>query len=268
MIFAAAFLLVFLANGPFDGQTDLSFADALLREGDYFRAVSEYKRFIFFNPEAIEADTAQIGIGTSLLFAGQYGLLSQWFEALPETSGIMPVATLLASRGAIESGAPASALVILRSCEQARQFDHLSEYSYLSGIALVGSGDYRTAAENFSLVDESSSFYSRASSYNSLLNETPIESMKNPTVAGVLGIVPGLGYAYSGHYGTAVASLVVNGALAWGTISAFQNDNNEAGWALGVLGIGFYFGNITGSAQSATRYNDYVTTQFVEEFRY
>ena len=268
MIFAAAFLLVFLANGSIDGQADLSFADALLREGDYFRAVSEYKRFIFFNPEAIEVDTAQIGMGTSLLFAGQYGLLAQWFEALPETSGIMPAAALLTSRGAIESGTPASALAILRSCEQAMEFNHLSEYSYLSGIALVGLGDYRTAAESFSSVDESSPFYSRASSYASLLNEAPIENMKNPTLAGVLGIVPGLGYAYSGHYGTAAASLIVNGALAWGTISAFQNDNNEAGWALGVLGVGFYFGNITGSSQSAIRYNDFVTTHYVEEFRY
>lgn len=52
---------------------EIGFAESLLREGDYYRAISEYKRFLYFNPGSPEADSARLGIGRSLLFAGQQG---------------------------------------------------------------------------------------------------------------------------------------------------------------------------------------------------
>ena len=81
-----------------------------------------------------------------------------------------------------------------------------------------------------------------------------------------LAVVPGAGYAYAEHYGTAVASLIVNGLLGWATVDAFRDDNDGAGAFYALLGVGFYVGNIVGSAQSADRYNTYQEERFQARF--
>ena len=85
-------------------------------------------------------------------------------------------------------------------------------------------------------------------------------------MAAVLAIVPGLGYAYTEHYGTAVASALINGLLGWATVDAFSDGRSGAGGFYAVLVAGFYVGNITGSAQSAVRYNDYELERFYARF--
>jgi hypothetical protein len=249
-------------------DTTLQFADHLLRTGDYYRAISEFERYLFFYHDSVEADSATLGIGRALLFADQPGLLEQWFERIPTESPIRPASALLVARGAIEAGIPALAEEILEDCMPAMNEAQLAESHFLSGLTFVSEREYFYAASQFSLVPDVSPFSTRAQQYDLLLDSAPQVEPRNPTLAAFLGVVPGLGYAYSGHYGTAIASLLVNGALAWGTISAFRNDNDEAGWALCVLGAGFYMGNITGSAQSARRYNDYINERYRDQFVY
>jgi hypothetical protein len=79
-------------------------------------------------------------------------------------------------------------------------------------------------------------------------------------------VIPGLGYAYTGHYGTAVSSVLVNGLLIWAAANAFCDGNGGAGGLFTILGSGFYLGNITGSAQSAVRYNEYHMERFYGQF--
>jgi hypothetical protein len=78
--------------------------------------------------------------------------------------------------------------------------------------------------------------------------------------------MPGLGYAYTGHYGTAVSAALVNGLLIWAAADAFSDANRGAGSFYAMLGLGFYIGNITGSAQSAVRYNEYRMGRFYDQF--
>lgn len=263
-----AIALVFASKVVGQYGDEIGFAESLLREGDYYRAVSEYKRFLYFNPSTPEADSARLGIGRSLFFAGQQGLLEQWFLTLPRSCGIRSEAVLITARGIMDSGAMHSASSFLQSHRDDVSSGDMPDYYLLSGVTLARSGLYDAAAESFSQVDPRSPRGSVAESYLDLLEASPTAEPRDPTIAALLGIVPGLGYAYSGHYGTAAASLVVNGLLAWGSISAFNHNNDEAGYALSVVGFGFYTGNIYGSAQSARRYNTHIHSEYRARFAY
>jgi hypothetical protein len=78
---------------------------------------------------------------------------------------------------------------------------------------------------------------------------------KSPFVAGVLSVIPGLGYAYTNHYQTAISSFILNGVLGFATYSSFNNDNIGLGILTGIFSAAFYIANVDGSVKSAHRYN-------------
>lgn len=80
-------------------------------------------------------------------------------------------------------------------------------------------------------------------------------SDKSPTVGGLLGLVPGLGYAYSGEWGNALRSIVLNGLFGWAMYETAERDQ----WALfGVstfFELTWYSGSIYGGIDAAERRN-------------
>ncbi len=78
---------------------------------------------------------------------------------------------------------------------------------------------------------------------------------KSPVVGGLLGLVPGLGYAYSGEYANALRSLIMNALCIWGLVE-FADREMWGGVAItGFAGVTFYSGSIYGGADAAVRYN-------------
>ena len=70
---------------------------------------------------------------------------------------------------------------------------------------------------------------------------------------GVLGLVPGLGYAYSGEYANAVRSLILNSLFIWGMVETADDDQ----WGLFALvtfgEFTWYSGSIYGGIDAAHR---------------
>jgi putative component of membrane protein insertase Oxa1/YidC/SpoIIIJ protein YidD len=79
---------------------------------------------------------------------------------------------------------------------------------------------------------------------------------KSPTTAGLLSIVPGAGYAYTGHTQTAISAFLLNGLLGYATYSSIDNGNYGLGILTGIFNLAFYIGNISGAVRSAHRFND------------
>ncbi len=78
---------------------------------------------------------------------------------------------------------------------------------------------------------------------------------KNPKTALLLSILPGAGYYYTGYKQTAISSFLVNGLLAYATISNIRNDNTGMAILTGVFNLSFYISNIQGAFKSAKKYN-------------
>lgn len=141
----------------------------------------------------------------------------------------------------------------------------LSEKVYVTDTAIIYNRYILKAIANLQLgqyEDARNDFYS-ASKFNSenysknisLLEELSSQKYKNPTIAKVLSIIPGLGYLYSGHKSSAITALLVNGILVYATYTSIKSENFGVAALCGVFTLSFYIGNINGASRSAERYN-------------
>jgi putative component of membrane protein insertase Oxa1/YidC/SpoIIIJ protein YidD len=125
----------------------------------------------------------------------------------------------------------------------------------LKSLAYVQKHEWKKAQESYATLSFYETF-ANAARQNQLLAEKGMQlKEKSPALAGVLSIVPGVGYAYTRHPQTAVSSFILNAALAFATYSGFHNDNIGLGVLTGIFSAAFYIANIEGSAKSAKRYN-------------
>jgi len=85
---------------------------------------------------------------------------------------------------------------------------------------------------------------------------------KNPTTAGVLAVVPGLGHLYCNRPKDAVVAFLLNGLTIWAAIEAFDEDLDVLGGVLLLLESGWYTGNIYSAVNSAHKYNRKVRNDF------
>ena len=76
-----------VSNDPLtDADQILRFADALYNDGDYFRAITEYKRFLFLYPTDARAGRVHFPVGLSYQRGQQWDDARQTFEHLVEQS--------------------------------------------------------------------------------------------------------------------------------------------------------------------------------------
>ena len=68
----------------FTGDVQLKIADAFMEEGEYYRAVTEYKKFLILFPESGKADYAAFQIGMAYFKGEEYGAAARSFLAMPE----------------------------------------------------------------------------------------------------------------------------------------------------------------------------------------
>ncbi len=242
------------------------FADQLFGEGDYYRAITEYKRGLYFCEDDSTSQLFRLRIGQSLFLAEQYNLVLEWYSDLDNTEEL-PEETLLYGRSLFRLERFHDSAPVLDSAifDTVSTSMHSQAYFY-AGISYIRLEQSEDALSCFRNISSESVFASRSTNYASILEEQTDYSRKDPLTAGLLGIVPGVGYAYTEHYGTALASLVLNGLLAWATIDAFHDGDTAAGITYSIFATGFYIGNITGSVQSANRYNEYKSQLFQAQF--
>lgn len=79
---------------------------------------------------------------------------------------------------------------------------------------------------------------------------------KSHVVGGLLGLIPGLGYAYSGEYANAARSLLLNALCIWGLVEFIEEEQWGGVAIVGFAGVTFYSGSIYGGADAAVRYNE------------
>lgn len=78
---------------------------------------------------------------------------------------------------------------------------------------------------------------------------------KRPFVGGLLGIIPGLGYAYSGEFANAARSLILNGLFIGVMVLSAEDDQWGAFGLASFVEVTFYTGSIYGGIDAAHRWN-------------
>ena len=78
---------------------------------------------------------------------------------------------------------------------------------------------------------------------------------KRPMVGGLLGLIPGMGYAYAGEYANAFRSVVLNALFIYGMVDTAQNDHWGGFAVITFFEITWYTGSVYGGIDASHRYN-------------
>jgi tetratricopeptide (TPR) repeat protein len=251
--------------GP--NRDQFGFANDLMARGDYYRAIGEFKRFLYFFPSDSMAAEARLNIAKSLFLARRYDDLIEWRDGMRRSTDNALELDLLEGHSYFRLGRYDVSLPKL--AEAGERFENplnASQACYLAGLSAVRLTKYQLAASLLEQVTEDSPYHSRAESYLGILQSGHTYAVKSPLRAGLLSVIPGLGYAYSEHYQTAIAAFFVDCLLGWAAADAFRDNDTAEGITVSIFALGFYLGSITGSVQTVHRYNKYQYERYQSQF--
>lgn len=251
------------------------FAESMRTEGDYGRAITEYRRLLSYYPDSSHQQQALKAIVECYYGLGEYLTAAHWGQGILAKKVDGVEADELRYRIGLSYfrvGNYRLARERFTQVVDSAQADIQEKSSLLQGLAYGHENRWDEAATAFAQVPSNSMFANHAQACEKLSLAGKQLHQKNPALAGVLAIIPGLGYLYDGYKQTALSSLIVNSLFIAGTYEAFRQDNESLGAMMAVLSFGWYTGNIYGSVVSAQRKNlrlrDDLLAQFDIGFRF
>lgn len=285
------FLILFIYSVSLFGQSvlknQLRFADSLFTAGNYFDAVTEYKRLAYFDTRDEFAFTANYKTGLAYKTGGFYDNAVKYFSTAS-----------LKSRNEVELAASKLQIIrtnILRKTTQKarellNQLEHRvsiysgksSESTYINS-GLSGSESVDSRRDTVVIIKNNGSFNdtlhywrgwtyifedkwdSAAVQFNNISSEHELkklcENVANDKfsvtfVKVISAVLPGSGQIYTGNYFSGFMSLSWNIFLGYVTGSAFASDRVFDGIMTGgFLWLRFYNGNLQNAEKFALEQN-------------
>jgi tetratricopeptide (TPR) repeat protein len=242
-----------------DEKAQMGLGDYFFEDGDFYRAITEYKRFLFFFPESRRAEEALWKIASSY-FQGK-----KWDEALSAADDLLKKhpsspwaaeAILLKGRCWMEKKEFSQARhYFLLARETAAGTGIAQEAQWQTAVSFLREERWKEAAAEFRKVEPSSKLYPRAEYWAQGLEGIEEIRQKSPTTAGGLAVLPGAGHLYCERYRDAGIAFVLNAAFIWGMVESFKHENYVVGGILTFFELGWYSGNIYSAVSSAHKYN-------------
>ena len=270
---AAVGICLFLSQGDAgagegDREKQLGFAESLYSEGDYYRAITEYKRFNFLYPVDLLVEKSDFRIGEC------YFKAKRWSEAID----VFKPFILKYPRGSFRDNAifmrGQAEKQLKRYPDALSTFDELiksqslafsDKASYERTMILVEQEEWVKAREAFATLSEDNPLYPSAIRFSQGLERMDQIPQKSPAVAGTLAaILPGAGHLYTERPRDAFVSFLLNGSFIWAAIELFRNNNYVAGGIVTFFEVGWYSGNIYSAVSSAHKFNRRVQDEFIQ----
>ncbi len=262
-LLTAVIVLSAAAVGAQQGLTPeniLSFADHLFDEGDYYRAITEYERFLFSFPQHPQARKAQYQIALSYFKGEKYLQAVQRFRSLAE-------------QYPDEETGTKSLYMLAETYYQKRDYDQAIETfeKFLvshphdqqadaarirKGWCYLRQGNWRDAADEFRKLPPDSPLHDQGEKLAEESAKYPGIDKKSPYLAGGLSaVLPGAGQLYDGRKTDALAAFLLNGTFIWATVEAYNHHNDVTAGILLFFESGWYLGNVYNAISSAHKYN-------------
>ncbi|MEA3361892.1 MAG: tetratricopeptide repeat protein, partial [Thermodesulfobacteriota bacterium] len=261
-----AFLFLLLFVPPVYAEPDLlSFADSLVAEEDYYRAVTEYKRFLHYYPQDSRAAYAQLAIAQSLLSGQRWkqaDLAMEKVWTLYPDSLEAVTAKQLHADAAYDRGDYATAQQRYQQLQDNLPAASNKTSAYQIGLSQLQQNRVEDARASFAKLPAPLSQKLRLS-----LDEYQQLQQKSPQMAGTLSaILPGAGQLYTERPRQAGMAFALNAAFIYGAVEAWENKNYAVAGILSLFEIGWYGGNIYNAMNNAHKFNLRQKNQFLEQF--
>ncbi|MBU2644530.1 tetratricopeptide repeat protein [bacterium] len=244
LLFCAARL--FAAELVLDDEAVYRYAMHLYRNGEYYRAVSEYQRLLHYFPDSRFTGDVQLQIGRSYMAGGRTeDAITFWEKQLDE-----------------------------ESADSNRQ----NRLKILYGISLLDldlSNAFRlrrrhieqamtTLAEVNPLNGEGQQIQAFVRDWSS----RPEPETKSPWVAGTLSaVIPGSGSFYTGRYLEGTYAFFLTSLFWLATVDAIASEDRALTGLFGFFTLAFYGGNIYTAVNSAHKYNDQLESDDLQRLR-
>ncbi len=249
IIFFASFNLA--AQNSFDEQ--LNIAEKLYEDKNYFDAITELKRLLFFNHSEQYNFKSNFLIGKCYKQGAKFSDAINYF-VLAELNASIPEELYSAKEEIIRSNilrrTTSRAFALLDSLEQDERFsDKADQINYWRGWAYIFANDWEKAAESLLKISPDNEL-------GNICEKTADEMYSIGFAKGISFIIPGAGQFYTGEYVSGLLSLGWN--VLWGylTIRSFIDERVFDGMMTGsFLWMRFYNGNIQNAEKFAIEKN-------------
>jgi tetratricopeptide (TPR) repeat protein len=236
-----------------------TFAEELFAEGDYYRAITEYKRFISFFPDNKCVEKSKYKIGVSYFRAKRWqesvDALTSFAEKYPQSTMSME-ALYLKGMAQKKMKRWNDALATFKEIIRSKLNEYTDKAVYQSVIIHLQMEEWKKARETLLLISPNSPLSASVNTISSGLDNIDTIPQKSPTVAGTLAaILPGAGHLYTERPMDAFVSFLINSAFICAAVKLFRHDNYVSGSIVSFFEVGWYTGNIYSSVNSAHKYN-------------
>jgi len=244
-------------------EVQLRLGDAFLDEGEYYRAITEYKKFAILFPASAKGDYALFRTGLAFYLGEEYADAGRVFASLrqsrPQSVYADPSLFFEGLSHWKRKDYPGAVGAFELLIQQESSSGYAPRALVAKALLDLDRGDAVTARhdlERFLAVYPGHPGEARVREALPLLSEYENLPQKSELLAGILSaILPGSGYVYAGRYGDGLTAFLLNGLFIAGTVTAVQNAWYPAAGLTGGIGLPFYLGNIYGSANAARRWN-------------
>lgn len=265
------FILFFVST--LNSQTKEVYADWLYQQGDYFRAISEYKELQFFSKNVDSISIYQYKIGKAYYRSGKHN------NSIGEFASILgkPISNELKSNSLnyialnyLNLSLPNQALFYSR---EALKIDSLKS-SFTAGLIYSNLYEWETSQKYFNAVINyapADTMTSLAKDNLKLLSTVSDINQKSPVLSMIFSaILPGSGQYYSEHSVDALQAFAFVSSFAYMSYIAYKYDhrNNKGYYNFGVtisITSLFYIANLIGAERTATYYNIKQKQDFVRK---
>jgi TolA-binding protein/TM2 domain-containing membrane protein YozV len=238
----------------------LAFADHLMREGEYFRAVTEYRRFLFAFPHDTRQAMVHFRIGLALYRGQQYDEAFQVFRDVAHRypdSSYGKQAWLWQGESLLRQTQYKAAEQLYAQLLEQFSDDEIGQLArYQRGWTLLYQRKWQEASQQFRQLRPESALFRVAHRLADEVLDGEHLPMKSPLVAGILsGLLPGSGQIYNGRMGDALLAFFLNGLFIAGIAQAVTQGELAVAGVLSFFEAGWYAGNVYGAINGAHKHN-------------
>ena len=238
------YIVLFSANIFAQGflEQQLNLADSLFNSGNYYDAITEYKRLQFFDAQKVHTFESSYKIALSYKAGAKFDEAIKFFTIAENNankgSEIFEIKTEIIRANILRRTTDRAHQLLDDLESNPRFFYKKKDILYWRGWTYIFADEWGKAAETFAEI--------RPDHQLKLLAEKVESEKYSVSIAKVLSfILPGSGQFYTGNYLSGLISLGWNALFGYLTIDAWNSSRMFDGFAVGtLLWMRFYRGSV------------------------
>jgi len=235
VLFLAIFKTGTGATLEINDQELFQFAQFLYKNGEYYRAISEYERLKYFFPKSEFKNESLIQIGRAYMAGGRLQEASEYWDSLRD--------------------------------DQEAFEDNNQQVRILSGITWLDldrvltfrlrQTNIQQAFQEFSKVKVDSRDTALIRDFIKDWKERPSPEYKVPLLAGTMSaLIPGAGSFYTGRYLEGTYAFFITSLFYLAALDSFRNHNDTPAYVFSFFALTFHGGSIYTALNGAHKLND------------